>query len=222
MQKTLYVPTTIIDGFLDYPEVLRDFALKQEYKQSNDGRWPGVRSEPLHKLSPLIFETYIQKILNIFFTKEQPYTFNADSFFQIVNKDYESGWVHRDPDVVTAMLYLTPGSISGTSLYSKKNIFYNDGEHKDKKLNSYLGITGKTETIAREIHNSNFECTLDVKGIFNRMLVFDSQIYHAAHEFFGQDINDSRLTLVTFFTNITGTFSAPLQRSRNIFGGTIL
>ena len=65
MLKNIYIPTTIIDGFLDYPEKLRDFALGQDYMPSEEGLWPGIRSKSLYDLSPLVYNAYIQKILNI-------------------------------------------------------------------------------------------------------------------------------------------------------------
>lgn len=222
MKNSSYIPTTIIDGFLDHPEALRDFALKQEYTPGRDGRWPGKRSKPLYELSPIVYETYIRKILSIFFNTNEHYTYNTDTTFQIVDKEYESGWIHRDDCILTAILYLTPGSVSGTSLYERKDILFDDRTYQDEKLKSYLAGNGKDCGTARELHNQNFESTLDVKGIFNRLLLFNSLTYHGAHDFFGDNNNDSRLTLVTFFNGITGSFITPLQRSRNIIGPTIL
>jgi hypothetical protein len=220
MQKNNYIPTTIIDGFLEYPEKFRDFALEQEYTASEDGRWPGVRSKPLHDTSPLIYNTYIQKILSIFFTASQTYNYDTTTQFQIVNENYESGWVHKDSCILTSILYLTPGSSSGTSLFRKKNIFFNDEMYSDNKVIGYKN--SRDDYIAKNTNNENFEETLNVKGVYNRLLIFDSSIYHAAHDFFGTSNKDSRLTLVTFFNDISGTFITPLQRSRNILSPTVI
>ncbi len=214
MLKNIYIPTTIIDGFLDYPEKLRDFALGQDYMPSEEGLWPGIRSKSLYDLSPLVYNAYIQKILNIFFLPSQPYNYVAESYFQIISKKYDSGWVHKDsPCLITAMLYLTPDATSGTSLYEKKDIFYNDIEYQKEKVKGNIDVVNNS--VAREKHNKNYDKTLDVKGMFNRLFIFDSSTYHSAHDFFGSDNEESRLTLVTFFNDISGSFSTPLQRIKS-------
>ena len=221
MQKSNYIPITIVDGFLEYPDRLREYALSLNCYSDVTNRWPGVRSESLYSLSPVLFNAINQKILDLFFSKNQVYQYNAISQFQIVNKKYQSGWVHQDPYVLTAILYLSPNSISGTSLYSKKNIHYNDLTYIDEKVNSYKDNTNNEEFL--KLHNQNYEETLNVKGLYNRLLVFDSSIYHAAHDFFGNDHIDSRLTLTTFVDGIAGDCTTSLRRCKShTTSGTVI
>ena len=220
MYKNTYFPTTIVDGFLDNPDALREFALKQDFYGDNTGRWPGTRTTTLSAISPVVYNQICQKILALFFTAEQPYSYNIDSSFQLVNKNYNAGWVHKDTSIITAMLYLTPESFCGTSLYLKKNISYDDSTFIPDKIASYR--LGTDNVNARNQHNQNFEETINVKGLYNRLLIFDSNIYHAAQDFFGSSKKNSRLTLVSFVYELKGDYRTPLQRSRNIEGKTTL
>ena len=163
MYKNIYFPTTIVDGFLDNPDALRDFALKQNFNNDETGRWPGVRSSTLSTLSPVIFNDICQKILALFFTADQSYNYNIESSFQLINKNFNTGWVHKDTSIITAMLYLTPDSVSGTSLYLKKNISYDDSTFISDKIESYK--LGSDNVNARNQHNQNFEEMISVKGI---------------------------------------------------------
>jgi len=218
--RNLYIPTTVVDGFLDNPDTFRKFALDQEFYIDEKGRFPGSRTSLLSTISPVVFDQVCQKILALFFTNEQAYSYTIESSFQLVNKNYNTGWVHKDPMIITAMLYLTPGSYSGTSLYLKKNISYNDSNYLNDKVVSYK--LGSDDIKACNLHNQNYEEVMNVKGLYNRLLVFDSNMYHAAHDFFGSSKEDSRLTLVSFVHRLTGDYYGPLQRSRSVVGQTTL
>ena len=219
MLRSTYFPTTIVDGFLDNPDALRDFALKQNFNKDDTGRWPGLRTYSLSTISSVIFNDFCQKILALYFTAEQTYDYNIESSFQVVNKNFNTGWVHKDTSIITAMLYLTPDSISGTSLYLKKNISYDDNTFNSDRIASYN--IGTDDVNARILHNQNYEECVNVKGIYNRLLIFDSNNYHAAHDFFGSSKEDSRLTLVSFVYGLAGDYRTPLQRSRNYRGNTL-
>ena len=207
-----YFPTTIVDGFFDNPDKIRQFALEQDFYSDDAGNWPGLRSAELFTLSPVVFNEVCRKILSLFFTADQAYSYNIESSFQIVNANYNTGWVHKDPSIITIMLYLTPGSFSGTSLYLKKNILFDDNTFINDKISSYKLKSDNIE--ARNLNNQNYEETINVKGLYNRLLVFDSNIYHAAHDFFGSSKEDSRLTLVSFVHGLIGDYRSPLLRSR--------
>ena len=218
--RNLYIPTTVVDGFLDNPDAFRKFALEQDYHSDNLGRFPGARTAHLSTLSPIVFDQVCEKILALFFTNEQAYSYTIESSFQLVNKNYNTGWVHKDPMIITAMLYLTPGSYSGTSLYLKKNISYNNSNYVKDKIVSYKLESDNIE--ACNLHNQNYEEVMNVKGLYNRLFVFDSNMYHAAHDFFGSSMEESRLTLVSFVHKLTCDYCGPLQRSRSVGGQTTL
>jgi hypothetical protein len=101
-----------------------------------------------------------------------------------------------------------------------KNISYDDGASIVDKKESYKIESDNVKS--RNLHNQNYEEILNAKGLYNRLLVFDSNMYHAAHDFFGSNKEDSRLTLVSFVYELNGDYRAPLQRSKSINGPTTL
>ena len=220
MYKNTFTPTTIVDGFFDNPDKIRAYALNQKYYNDIEGRWPGSRTQDLSTVSPVVFHTICRKILSLFFTIKQPYFYEAQAYFQIVDKKFESGWIHKDPYVITAIVYLTPDSSSGTSLYVKKDIDYNDSSYLQDKLTNYKN--GLDVGSSRDLNNQNYIETLNISGLYNRFVVFDSNTYHAAQDFFGDSKEESRLTLVVFFSSITGDLETPLQRSKSFDSITIL
>ena len=219
MFKNTYFPTTIVDGFFDNPDAIREFALKQKYFTDPSGRWPGSRTELLSDISPSIFHSICKKILTLFFTSEQIYSYDVEITFQLINENFLSGWVHKDSCIATAMVYLTPESESGTSLYLKQNIEYEDSSYDKEKIEGYKNYSDNDTY--RFQNNQHYKETVNIKGIFNRLIFFDSNIYHSAHDFFGINKENSRLTLVCFVHGISGNLDTSLSRSKNFIGNTL-
>jgi hypothetical protein len=140
--------------------------------------------------------------------------------FQLTDARYEKGWVHHDSSVssITAIVYLTPGASSGTSLYLKNDITQcDDSIYIEQKKDSF-----KTKNINSDIrtkHNNQYYETISVKGIYNRMILFESHMYHAAHEFFGDTLDTSRLTLVYFIDFTVPISQLPIIRSNRMGAG---
>jgi hypothetical protein len=219
MLRNTYFPTTIVDGFFDNPNAIREFALNQEYSTDTSGRWPGIRTKPLSEISPYMFHNFCQKMLSLFITSDQGFNYNIEATFQLINKDYMSGWVHKDASIATAIIYLNPESDSGTSLYLKQDIDYDETSFVKEKKEGYKN--NSDNNIARSQHNQHFKETVSIKGIFNRLIIFDSNIYHSAHDFFGVTKENSRLTLVCFVHSLSGDINTPLSKSRNFSGCTL-
>ena len=208
MIKSTSFPTTIVDGFFDTPDLIRNLALKQEYSYDYNGEWPGKRCNVLDA-SSILFHTIIQKIILLYFD-DMVVDYNANMFFQIIDKKYRSGWIHRDAgnnNIVTGIIYLTPDSKSGTSLYSKKRpLVYDDNTLLDSKKEFYKSINSgnSVNTVAdySQLHNTEYEETVNVKGVYNRLVLFDSNLYHRGHNFNSEDLNQSRLTIVFFINHL--------------------
>ena len=63
-------------------------------------------------------------------------------------------------------------------------------------------------------NNSQFEETIKVGNVYNRLIAFDSQLFHAAQSLFGNEEEDNeRLTLV-LFTNSLIAGRSPVFRSK--------
>ena len=210
-------PTTIVDGFFDTPDLIRNLALKQEYYYDSNNIWPGKRCNVL-KVSPILFRNIMDKTILLYFDSVVDYT--AKMNFQIIDKKYGNGWVHRDSgdnNIATGIIYLTPQSRSGTSLFVKKRpLEYHDSTIIDKKIEFYKNINdGDPSYVAdySQTHNIEYEETVNIKGLYNRLVLFDSNLYHGAHDFFGEDINDSRLTISFFIRRLNCNYTAlPVPR----------
>jgi len=214
MKQSVWFPHTVVDGFFDDPDSVRRFALNQEYNYDPEGEWPGKRTPPVSLLHPNFFHSTNAKIMSLFYHEGGDYTYSATGNFQIVDKNFGSGWVHSDkPWTLTAIVYLSPEGNQGTSLYTKKDPMADPSLFRtlhETKLSSNKNRISTTDSC--KLHNSFFEENLSVKGLYNRLFFFDSFHWHAAHNFFGDGDQASRLTYVVFFESFCSQNQAPMQR----------
>lgn len=209
-------PTTIVDGFFDNPDDIVNFANTLEYEADSIGHWPGVRSKPLSLVRPAFFEMCCKKLFSLFYNyNHESATWEIDLRFQKISNKYEKGWVHTDPCVLTFIIYLTKGSLkSGTSICRLKTGYLGEnltGYNKEKS-DWYLGKLSVEEGkkyIA--LHNEPFEDTLNVASVYNRLLAFDSGLFHRAQNFV--EVEGERLTLIGFVHKL-GSGQTPVNRMR--------
>lgn len=216
-----YIPTTIVDNFFETPTLIRDFALSCDFPGAR-GYHPGVRTDQIFKLNPDLFHYINKKLFYLFFNdKHDLVEWRVESQFQYTTEHFEEGWVHNDSDFqnwqIAGVVYLSPDAPveAGTSIYRKisepnpddcilRNEFYSgkevDMDHYRKTRNDY---------------NSNFEKTLDIGNVFNRLVIYDVNDFHKESKFFGTTKENSRLTMV-FFAALTlkNNTSYPIVRSR--------
>jgi|LakMenE01Jun11ns_1017448.scaffolds.fasta_scaffold9689490_2 hypothetical protein len=212
------IPTTVIDDFFDKPDQILDYGLNLEFKKDPEGRWPGTRTQPLHEINPPLFKFICNKIISIYFDLDGSSEINwvANCTFQKVNKYYKSGWIHTDePMVFTNIIYLNknPNINSGTSIYKlKNNIIIPNSEFTEHKIKAYKDLV-PIETIEekRKESNDQYVEVVRVHNEYNRILSFDSNLPHAAHNFFGEDDEEPRLTLNVFFSELRVT-KTPIDR----------
>lgn len=219
-------PLTVVDKFFETPDLIRDFALSQEYYKSDDGRWPGLRSDPLNEISPELFNTFCHKILKIFFNFDYTSTnWNLEASFQKVPcqrpdniKNINDGWIHSDDDCFfSGVVYLNKNfpPNTGTSIYSpidEESLNFS----VEEKCKFYLGkeITDEEYLTALTKNNNQFLETVKIENVFNRLIIFESGQYHGVPSFFS-GTDEDRLTLVFFMKNLSirnDTF--PLYRSK--------
>ena len=137
-------------------------------------------------------------------------------YFQKSNKHFGKGWVHADVDfLITGIIYLNPieSLNSGTSIYQAKRTGA-EPIHSDIKQDFYKGKIENCD-VARDENNNQFEETVVVKNKFNRLVLFDSHLFHSANEFVGNDADSERLTLV-FFINKLFIHQYPIQRMKRL------
>jgi len=211
------IPTTVVDDFFEDPNSIRAFALQQRYLPDEEGRWPGARPYGLEKLNGQLFQHVCHRMLSIFWdVANSPIHWAAHGTFQQVSAEYGEGWVHQDADsLITAIVYLTPNTVpdAGTSIYRRRNITTPlNPLYEQIKRQAYLsGQMNTSEYLAaREGNNSLYEESVRVNNLYNRLLIFDSKLYHGVPAF--DTGADTRLTLTMFFSKIGTPALGPIQR----------
>jgi hypothetical protein len=209
------IPTTVIDNFFEDPMLVRNFALKQSYHKDKNNNWPGERSESIVNLDKNFFGNTINKFLRLFYDLDKTeVSWLAKAFFQKVDSKYNKGWVHQDRTaMISGIIYLNDIYVpnTGTTIYHSSIV----GErmlHVDKTAESF-NYPEKTKELEhyREENNNQFEESVVVKNRFNRLIAFDSHLYHAASDFVRND--DTRLTMVFFIDKLYAN-PYPIQRMR--------
>ena len=220
MTTNTYFPTTIVDNFFDDPLAIRRYALEQEYKKNPANYYPGKRTDILEKLNPDLADYVSGKILSIFYPGHYNFDKQTSSTFQMVESIVGEGWVHKDLDdkLLTAIIYLSDDMPvgSGTSLYAPKQEGVSKCIHADKKV-EYIDKDGQSAKEYRKENDSQFVETITVENRFNRLMVFDSHLFHKAKGFVGTNKQNTRLTMVVFFRKIFSDapdFRYPLQNMR--------
>jgi hypothetical protein len=211
------IPTTIVDNFFEDPDSIRAFAQAQQYKLDEQGRWPGSRSYTLEQLNPQLFAHTCNRMLSVFWDMGNvPLHWTAQGAFQSISASYGAGWVHQDADsLLTAIVYLTPmtATSAGTSIYRRKDrAAYVDPAWEEAKRTGYLtGAMNTPEYLAAQAAtNGLYEPTVQVANLYNRLLIFDSSLYHGVPTF--DTHQEDRLTLTMFFKSIASPVLNPMQR----------
>jgi hypothetical protein len=221
-------PVTIFDNFYENPDLVRDYALSLDYKPSEGGNWPGVRTKDLGLLNQRFFKMFVDKILSLFFDLENSaIEWEVDTYFQKVNSfssnkfDIKNdGWIHADLDsTVSGVIYLNPYPKPnwGTSIYKlKPNEEYN--QYQDSKLLHYSNSKDFNEleyANEKRCSNNKFIESIRVENLYNRLILFEGNEFHGVPSFYS-DGNDPRLTQVFFITKINSSSQFPIIRSKLI------
>jgi glycosyltransferase involved in cell wall biosynthesis len=181
----------VIDNFYDDPYLTREFALKQDYNgdlRFYKGKRTGKRfSTPQIKQK---FEEILgQKIVNWDGPGDE-FGGSMNGVFQYCTPE-DALVYHYDSQTWAAMVFLTPDAPvqTGTSFYRHKESGIKVAEEPDADRAFAGGFYDATK----------FELIDTVGNVFNRCVIFDARQIHAATEYFGQTINDSRLFQIFFF-----------------------
>lgn len=200
-------PVTVIENFYENPDAIRKFALAQEYKSCFEQEkpsygWPGSRTKDLFELDKSLFEKVCKKLVSVFHNTDHDYMrWAITTSFQSTTADYGKGVMHTDTNTIFAgILFLTPDAPlnGGTSLYRKNATF------DEKKYQSALDLNDEVYKSGGKIvptdYHSMFDEVVRVNNVYNTLILFEGDQYHAAHQFFGDTLQNSRLTQ-TFFIN---------------------
>jgi len=213
-------PTICIDNFYENPDEVRDFALSLDYTKCENGQAPGERTKCLSLLNRNLWEQFCKKLFSIFYdTNYCRLDWNVYSSFQKIypystdkNSIKNIGWVHKDKiNILAGIIYLTPNieKESGTSIY-RQNSFFNQDSYLKYKHNFFKGNIIPNYDDKLKEHNSHFEETARFNNIYNRLVAYDGEEYHAASSYYSS--SQPRLTQVFFVNNIKCDSNYPLMR----------
>jgi len=203
--KTLHFPTTVVDDFFEYPDAVREFALQQDYLPDPENKWPGKRTKSLHEINLNFFSNTVNKVFSLFYDLERTkILWSADARFQKVDSKYQEGWVHTDENVCTGIIYLAKSENKcGTTIYRPIDPINVILKNADKKYESFnnTDLISNTKDFRLE-NNKQFRSTVTVQEEYNRLVLFDGHLFHGANEFYGDEDDSARLTLVFFIRQI--------------------
>ena len=105
-----------------------------------------------------------------------------NSGMEVYDSESKEGSANMPPDYITESRYY--------NFLSVKENFYKDTTNFLKGY-KYARMTKRM--------NSYFDPSVKIPNKFNRLILFDGNLYHRAHKFFGTSVEDARLTLTSFF-----------------------
>ena len=181
----------IVDGFYEDPDMVRDFALRQDFVDGGLGRgFIGKRTA-----RQFLFDGLKERFEEIIGEKiTRWYEFGTNGRFQISYAGDPLVY-HCDEQRWAGMLYLTPDAPfeCGTTLYA----------HKKTRARTYheQGWDSSWTNMPGDPHlDGTFFENVDVLGnVYNRLVIFDASAIHSASKYFGQIDDNSRLWQMFFF-----------------------
>lgn len=213
-------PVVIVDNFFKEPDKVREYALSLEYKKDEDSRFPGARTDCISSIAPELYIETLKKFFSIYYDfNYEEVNWNASVQFQKTNRKFDSGWIHSDADgtnrrSVSGIVYLNPKAPlnSGTSIYKLKDNVLIPSINADAKITHYKN-DGEIEELKqlKEDEKQQFDETIRINNIYNRLVSFEAGQYHAAQDYFGED-SEERLIMI-FFVSRVGATLRPIERS---------
>jgi hypothetical protein len=186
----------VVDNFYNNPDEIRNFAINNlEYKES--GYHKGKRSTErfILKGTKEIFENILGK--QIFNWNKESY---ANGIFQFCTKNDPIVY-HTDSQNYAGIIFLSPDApvSTGTATYKSKitGVSKIDDTNYSEELYKKT-FSGYGDNI-NFYDNSSYELVDKIGNVYNRLLLFDSKYIHAATEYYGNDINNSRFFQLFFF-----------------------
>lgn len=197
----------IVDDFYADPDEVRAFALRQEF-QPNPRDHKGQRSKQRFCF-PGIKERF-EQLLGKKITNWDKYGYNGVFQFCVGGDPIV---YHSDVQMWAAVVYLTPDAppSAGTAIYRSRATKGRTVEESRKTMSYRPAFSGPGKVLAseRECEQLMYKDKLldrtaweqiDVMGnVYNRLAMWDARLVHAATDYFGTDINNSRLFQMFFF-----------------------
>lgn len=200
------------DNFFNSPDKIVDLSHKQEYFRTI--AFPGVRTENLlnsqdeetrnfalffaNKIKAEVFPGIHKFIIDIRFHINETYSI----------EEANVGWIHSDPSDLAGLVYLNRDEknfFSGTSMFLKKTdeIFSQKDFESRNKFNLHNEIS---QEYLDEIKKNwaEFDETVRVGNVYNRLVAYDSTMYHRPNTYV-TSTKEPRRTLLFFIRGFSFT-----------------
>jgi hypothetical protein len=189
LENNMHTNLIVVDNFYNDVDCVRQLALSQEY--SVRGNYPGLRTKSF--LTDSVKEVINSIVLHasggvtdwLLGENNDGYT----GAFQICTAS-DRTWIHSDYNNMWAgVCYLTPNAplSSGTAFYM----------HKETGNTKAIGTVDFGEDSQ---DYTKWEMTDRVCNIYNRLILFRGNLFHASMDYFGNNLQNGRL-FQTFFFN---------------------
>jgi len=193
----------IIDNFLDNPQKIREFSIENlYYPPTINENWLGFRTKVFSEKDTGLVGDIINKIW-----------VSLEKNLKIDRKNFKiSSYLHYSPKICEISATDKGGIFSEAGGIFSKYRF-----HVDSTYTNYAGLIYLTPN-PPENSGTFFVRGKDLDYIenqYNRMIFYDSSIIHAPASFFGESLDDSRLTFVFFIKK--NNFNNVTPKSNNIF-----
>lgn len=165
----------VIDNFLDNPEEVRKFAIQNKYYPPTvSDNWLGFRTKVFNEKDPGLVGDILKKVSN-----------SLEKKLKIDSKNFSiSSYFHYSPEI---------------SQILAGNVFDDYKFHIDYNSN-YAGLIYLSHNPPANSGTSfiKSEGVFEVSNKYNRMVFYNANILHAPTSFFGEAIDDARLTFLFF------------------------
>ena len=193
----------VIDDFYDDPDKIREYALSLNYQPPENHGAVGYRCEYGRKILDGTKELF-EKLLDATIpdgNNHGEWNYSTNGCFQWCNAKTPIVY-HCDSQKYAAIIYLTPNAPPncGTSFFRHKKYKIRNSEIFSKS-DWYQSDLNYKEP---HLDKTQWEAVDNIGNVYNRLVIFDAQYIHAVTEYFGEDINNSRLFQLFFF-NINQT-----------------
>jgi hypothetical protein len=181
-----FIPSfVVVDNFYKNPDQVRSFALKQNFSFHPDYH-KGKRTDTVYRFNGL--KENFESILGFKIKNWENYGVNGCFQYCIAGDQLV---YHYDNQEYAGVLFLTPDAPpnTGTSFYRSKYTKKIKVEQNDIPIIFKNGFLDSTE----------FDVVDVVGNVYNRLVLFDAQMIHAASTYFGNSIENGRLFQLFFF-----------------------
>lgn len=186
----------VVDNFYKDPDFIREWAIREiEFSPSDYHK--GERA--INRFSTYGMKEKLEEIIGkpIFNWNYERY---ANGIFQFCTADQPIVY-HVDNQTYAGIVFLTPEApaSTGTSFYRSK--FTGDYKFDDEKrqTENYVRAFKGRSAEMNFYDGTNFEKIDEVGNVYNRLVLFDAKNIHAATQYFGDKIDNSRLFHMFFF-----------------------